>query len=302
MLGLQQWIELKTRGFCLQKILCDDLPQDSRWEVPPLSFDEMAEVEELLKEPYHLMGSGSECFAFESASGKAVIKFFKLDTLRPVYIHRGIFREDHSAEAGTFSKHPWLSIEWPWMRRLIGMRDFRLTRTFQSIHLAYTALKEETGLLYLHLNPTTHLQTTLHLTDSCGNPFSIDLDTARFFLQKKAVPLESHLARCQPEEAKACIDALIEQILSRCQKGFYDRDLCNRNFGFVGNRAIEIDSGSYSLRESMQEPLHYKREVYFATRELAAYLKINYPEIEPYLEEKVASLLCLRLSELPPKS
>lgn len=295
-IGLEQLIELKTHGFCLQRILADDLPFQAKWETAPLSSQGQEEVDALLSQPYHMIGAGSECFAFASEDGKAVIKFFKLDRARPVYLHRGVFLEDRSEYAGTLSNHSltrWI-LPSPFdqrLKRFLGIREFRLERTFSSIHLAYENLKEETGLIYLHLNPTEHLKKTLTIYDACGIAHSVDLDSSKFFLQKRAVPMERHFAALQKkgshEEAKASIDSLIRLLKDRCTKGFADRDIVNRNFGYIGSQAIEIDSGSFRKNPKMREPWIYKQELFYATLELKFWLKKNYPEMVSYLENRV---------------
>lgn len=283
---MQQLIELKTRGFCLQKISCDDLPYRQEWETegaPP--FD-------LLSQSYTFLGAGSECFAFLSEDQTTVIKFFKLDLARPVYLHRGIFKEDYSAYAGTISTRSLPSLFQNSVKRWFGMREFRIQRSFNSIHLAYQTLREETGLVYLHLNPTTHLQKKLQIYDACGIAHTIDLDTTRFFLQKKALPLEKQLGIFQDEndhcKARASIDSLLEMITARCQKGFADRDVLDRNLGLIDTKAIEIDSGSFLPCPQMKDPLQTKQELFFATRELHWWLEHHYPEMAKYLEERIA--------------
>ena len=295
-LGLQQLIERQTRGFCIERIRAQDLPFHADWQTPPLSTETEKTVDELLSQSYTFLGAGSECFAFLSADESTVIKFFKLDLLRPVYIHRGIFLEDYSSYAGTLSDLSYAREESnsffdKALKRLFGMREYRLLRTFTSLKLAYTQLKEEAGLLYLHLNPTEHLQRSLTLYDSCGIAHTIDLDTAKFFLQKKAVPIETHLAALKQEEnhaaAKECIDSLLQLILVRCTKGFADRDIVDRNLGFIGTQAIEIDSGSFLENERMREPFVYRQELFYGTLELKSWLQEEYPELLPYLEETV---------------
>jgi hypothetical protein len=292
-IGLQQLIELKTHGFCLQRILADDLPFQAKWETSPLSAEEELEVDSLLSQPYHMIGAGSECFAFASADGRAVIKFFKLDHTRPIYFHRGVFLEDHSKLAGTLSNHPLTHISSPPLKRFLGIREFRIERTFSSIHLAYENLRDETGLLYLHLNPTDLLRKTLTLYDACGIAHSVDLDTSKFFLQKRAIPLENHFAALQKKkaeaEAKLSIDSLVQLLTGRCKKGFSDRDIVNRNFGYIGTQAIEIDSGSFRKNSRMRQPWIYKQELFYATLELKSWLKKNYPEMVGYLEDKVTN-------------
>lgn len=295
-IGLQQLIELKTHGFCLQRILANDLPFQAKWETPHLSNQKQDEVNDLLSQPYYMIGAGSECFAFASEDGKAVIKFFKLDHMRPIYFHRGVFLEDHSEHAGTLSDHLLTRLPLPSfldvrMKRFLGIREFRIDRTLSSIHLAYENLKEETGLIYLHLNPTDHLNKTLTLYDACGIAHSIDLDTSKFFLQKRAVPLENHFASLQKKKAhdaaRISIDSLIQMLTCRCKKGFSDRDIVNRNFGYIGTQAIEIDSGSFRKNQKMRQPWIYKQELFYATLELKFWLKKNYPEMVGYLEDRV---------------
>ncbi len=295
-IGLEQLIELKTHGFCLQRILADDLPFQAKWQTAPLSSEEQAEVNALLSQPYQMIGAGSECFAFASVDGKAVIKFFKLDRTRPVYIHRGVFLEDHSGHAGTLSNHPLTRLALPSpldqrLKRFLGIREFRLERTFSSIHLAYENLKEESGLIYLHLNPTDHFHKTLTLYDACGIAHCVDLDSSKFFLQKRAVPMERHFASLKEkgsdEEAKLSINSLISMLKNRCKKGFSDRDIVNRNFGYIGIQAIEIDSGSFRKNPKMRQSWIYKQELFYATLELKFWLKKNYPEMVNYLESRV---------------
>jgi hypothetical protein len=296
-LGLQQLIELSTHGFCLQRILADDLPRQTRWETPPLSSEQQSEIDRLLSQPYRMLGAGSECFAFASEDGTAVIKFFKLDHARPVYFHRGIFLEDHSQKAGTLSNHPLTTLSLPGplqgaLKRFLGIREFRLERTFQSIKLAYDALREETGLIYLHLNPTIDLHRTLTLYDACGIRHEVPLDSAKFFLQKRATPTEKHFAQLKKtgdhKSAEASVDSLIQMILTRCCKGFGDRDIINRNIGFIGTQAIEIDSGSFLKNSRMREPWLYKQELFYATLELKLWMKKHYPEMVQYLEDRIS--------------
>jgi hypothetical protein len=296
-IGLQQLIELKTLGFCLQKIQADDLPYQEHWETAPLSHEEECEIGGLLPQPYHLIGVGSECFAFMSEDGRAVIKFFKFDHTRPVYFNKGLFIEDHSACAGTLSNHPLTRWVLPpplhhGLKRFLGIREFRIQRTFRSIKLAYDELKDETGLLYLHLNPSDHLHRSLALYDGNGIRHEIDLDSARFFLQKRAVPLERHFRALyqsgKHDDAKSSIDSLLSLILNRCKKGFADRDIFNKNFGFIGNQAIEIDTGSFHKNPRMCEPWIYKQELFYATLELKGWLKKNDPEMVSYLEDRVS--------------
>lgn len=299
-IGLQQLIELKTLGFCLQKIQADDLPALPQWATSPLSNEEERTIRALLSQPYHLIGVGSECFAFMSEDGQNVIKFFKLGHARPVYFRKGLFVEDYSGFSGTISNHPLTHLILPapfhhLLQRFLGMREFRIQRTFNSVMLAYEELKQETGLLYLHLNPSDNFHHSIVLYDGNGIRHEIDLDSTRFFLQKRAIPLEHHFAilskNHRHEDAKKSIDSLLNLIASRCKKSFFDRDVFNKNFGFIGNQAIEIDIGSFQKDSRMQQPWIYKQELFYSTLELKCWLKKHYPEMVAYLDECVRERL-----------
>lgn len=301
-LGLEQLIELQTKGFCLQKITADDLPYQPQWDTAPLSKEQMEEVEEALDQRFRLIGSGSECFAFISEDGKTVIKFFKLGFARPVYFNRGLLSEDHRAYAGTLSNHPliqtkgtrWLDI---CRQRIFGIREFRLTRTFSSCKLAYDNLKEETGVFYLHLNPTDTFHRKLKLIDKNGIAYEVPIDSSKFLLQRRAEPLEKHFTQLVSEkrykDAEQSIDSLFALIINRCKKGFYDRDFINRNLGYIGNQAIEIDLGSFIPDPNMANPLSYKKELFFATLELREWLEKKAPELLPYFDQRLFEEICL---------
>ncbi len=301
-LGLEQLIEMQTKGFCLQKIIANDLPYQPRWETPPLSKQEMVEVDQALNQPFRLIGSGSECFVFMSEDGRTVIKFFKLGFGRPVYYNKGLFSEDHRAYAGTLSNHPLIQKnKMGWLaacrQRVFGIREFRLTRTFSSCKLAYDNLKEETGVFYLHLNPSDYFHRDLTLIDKNGIAYQVPIDRAKFLLQRTAVPLEEHFAELarekRYEEAKQSIDSLFALITNRCKKGFFDRDFINRNLGYMGNQAIEIDVGSFMPDPNMANPMVYKKELFFATLELREWLEKKAPEFLPYFDERLHEEICL---------
>ncbi len=293
-IGFQQLIELTTWGFCLQKIFAPDLRYNPAWEVSPLK-DEHA-LDDLLDQPYFFLRAGSECFAFLSEDGQTVIKFFKLDYTRPFYFRRGLFLENHADLAGTlsttYSDLPTMPTFVDTMaKRLLGMREFRIGRTMRSLKFAYDHLKEETGLIYLHLNPTHHLHKTLILFDANSIAHHVNLDTTHFVLQHRAHSLTTFFLKAKRSkndlQAQQGIDSFMQLILGRCKKGFADRDAINRNFGFIGTQSIETDSGSFISYPPMQQPRLYKQELFFTTLELREWIVKHYPDLLPYFDTKL---------------
>lgn len=277
--GIEQSIEQVTFGFWVKRVVAHDLLAF------PSGKESPKEVQEILKQPFHLIGAGSECFAFASQDDHYVIKLFKLDTFRPVYLHRGLLREDYSDYAGTVASPSLL------FKRLRGIREYRIQRSFHSNQIARHELPDQTALLYLHLNPSTEFTNPLILYDRCGIKHTLDLNEVRFVVQKKAKPLLTHFEELikegKIEEGKQSISSLLSLLKSRCLKGIADRDILCRNFGYVGLQAIEIDTGSFSKNPHMKERWLYTQEIYYATLELKTWLKAHSEELAEDLESQV---------------
>ena len=133
-----------------------------------------------------------------------------------------------------------------WVKR----KKWRLEQAFGSCTIAFQHLKEETGLVYLHLNRTTHLHKKIFIYDKEGLAHPLSLDTLTFVLQKKAVRtydrLEELITKGETEKAKRALSSLVSIISSRRQKQIDDYDpVFGSNFGFVKEQAIEIDLGSF---------------------------------------------------------
>lgn len=131
-----------------------------------------------------------------------------------------------------------------------------------SYKLAFNTFKEESGLLFAHLDNSSSLNAQISIYDPLNIEHKIEADETTFILQKRAdlvLPtLKSHLEKKELQAAKECLTSLVA-LARRCsEKGIYDRDPhLTKNFGFIENRALLIDCGSLSTeradqRESMK--------------------------------------------------
>lgn len=295
-LGLEQLVERSTRGFWIERVKADNLSYQAAFETTPSTKEELASIKTLLKQPFYLMGSGSECFAFISQDGKYVIKLFKLDHLRPVYLRKGIFRHDLREYASSLSPEPPYQKYFPktiqnLLNRVRGIREFRVQRTFQSIVLAYNQLKKETALVYVHLNPSEEFTEPLVLYDSCHIAHQVDPNAVRFVIQETATPFIPHMKALikaeKKEEIERSLSSLLDLLIHRCKNGLADRDIIARNFGFVRGDAIEIDTGSFSRSSKMKEDWIYTQEIYYATLEIRSWLEKQNPQIATRFSELV---------------
>lgn len=248
--GVERFCHQQTEGFRIRKI-ASDLPFRAEWATPSASN----EIRTLLKQPYHFLGSGGQCYAFLSEDGSTVIKFFKHHHLRPL---------PFSIQA--------------------QKRTATLNHTFSSFKIAYDHLREETGILYLHLNRTRDLKIKMTLIDPIGISHEIDLDTTTFAVQKCAKPALPTLQKLcfekKVEEAGSHLASLLDMMMVRVRSGIGDCDPnIHNNIGFIDGKAVEIDLGSFFLDETLADPLAQKRVLFFETLKLRRWLKKRTPEL-----------------------
>jgi len=156
---------------------------------------------------------------------------------------------------------------------------------FDACKMAYDHLREETGLIYVHLNPTPMNLPILHCKDAIGRKIQIPLDQYRFALQKKAEPLRDALLRAHGNSAqmKKRLDDFLQLLSLRTAKGIVNADSnLSRNFGFLDDRAIEIDFGNYRQSSGDDRQAEMKRYV----QKLQVWLEKNDPAWVPYLNEQ----------------
>lgn len=156
----------KNSGFCLHYIL-SDAPTDPLWKT------EAPFPRSVLEQPFTYLGKGSQTYVFESQDHQYVLKFYKFPS--------------HMRKIG-WLKHPF-AYQTDDKRRKIkehNLDRFRLSYT--SYFLSWKELQEETGVLYVHLNPTQHLFAPIHLIDKLGMRYEVPADKMGFILQRKASP------------------------------------------------------------------------------------------------------------------
>lgn len=165
-------------------------------------------------------------------------------------------------------------------------------KTFISYLIAYEELKDQSALLYLHLDQSELLGQTLHIVDALGICHSLPADQLLFLVQQKAelaYPRLNYLmAQGQVEQAKKALHALLQLIASKFHKGIADSDpLIRTNFGFIGDRPVQIDVGSLSKNPRVQDPAFFRIEFARITASLKSWLAQHHPSLLPELEQEV---------------
>jgi hypothetical protein len=205
---------------------------------------------EILKQQFSYLGCGGQVTAYESADHKYVLKFFNP--------RRSLFNK----------------------RKLLERHFMRYTMSLKD-------LKEETGVIYNHFDPSTVLQQTVEVIGKEGRLHSIPLEAYPFVLQKKvelALPyLENLVKEGKIEEAKEATRQLYALFASRAQKGYRDhmQNLTN-NFGFFEGKAIQLDPGRIRKDAAIAQNPH--REIARVIANIKPYLS-NYPVLTDVLDE-----------------
>lgn len=230
----------------------------------------------ILDQSFSYLGKGGQVYVFESEDGNYVLKFNRF----PARMRRF-----------SYLWHPFKYIGSP--KKIATEKQNhqrKIARSYLSYFLAYQYLQEETGVAYVHLHSTTHLQRKIHLRDKAGNHYQVNADNMGFVLQKKGKPfmpeLQKALESNQTEKAHRMINSLFQIILSRCSKGITDRDTMQYdNYGWLEDRAMHLDIGRFTKKEELSA----QQEIIRVTSPLADFLKKNSPELFDYYQRQLQS-------------
>lgn len=203
------------------------------------------EIRPILEQKYKYMGKGAQCYVFESEDGLYVVKLFRYDRFPSVQ---------------------------------------KVAKLFDACKMAYTELREETGLIYIHLNLTSNNLPILKCKDPIGRKFRFALDRYRFVVQKRALPFRKALELAKAKgEMKKRIDQFLQLLNARVVKEIRNSDPnLSRNFGFLEDRAVEFDFGNFYHSPGLNCAVERNR---YALK-LRHWLKKNAPEWVAYLDEQ----------------
>jgi hypothetical protein len=257
------------------RFIYSSLPNNPEWDLPTPTIEQQL-LGQILEQKFRYLAKGNHCYAFISEDNKYVLKFHRYPS------HMRIF--------------PWLPHPFSYLfsqrRKKIKEHNFRRLRAnFTSYRDSYQNLKEETGLILLHINQTDHLRKSVTLVDKTQAEYRVPLDKVTFILQYKAEMIYTTLDRLVKEkkihEAKQVVSHIIQLITSRCQKGYVDEDpVLRKNYGLLKDRAIHIDIGDLIKNTEISLKENYIPHVKEMTSNLHKHIKTNYPELlEHYFQE-----------------
>jgi len=243
-----------TGDFRLANISYENTAYQPQTSQPSLSKEDKLNLCPILNQSYTFLGKGNQSYAFVSQDGLYVLKFFKFG-----HIKRSWFLNAKSQEK-------------------------RFLKVFAGYQLAYDLDRENTGLLYIHVNKTQGLATVVSLKDKVGFTHAIDLDQVVFVLQKKMTPTNELFTQLLKSGNLTAVKKRISQLFSlyhsEYKKGIYDRDHnLMYNTGFTDNQALRLDVGKLRQDDQMKQPEVYKKDLQkVAFKRIHGWFKKYYPQ------------------------
>lgn len=254
-----------------------EIPHHPEWEIPALTTGEKQQLDQVLDQPFYYLRKGAQSYVFTSGDGKYVLKFFKFKHLKPSLFYR------------------LLPPIYPF-KSYVTKEEERKERVLNSVfighRLSYDLHKNETGLLFIHLNRTDNLQRSVTVYDKLGFAHTIDLDPIVFLVQEKGETLRTVmntlLKTDQVDLAKQRVRQVFDLYLSEYHKGIYDHDHgVMHNVGFVGEKPIHLDVGKMTLDERLKEPSVYSADLRLIYAKIELWVRVHYPQ---YYEEIVKDM------------
>ncbi|MGD2168816.1 MAG: hypothetical protein PVI40_01075 [Chlamydiota bacterium] len=274
---------LRLDGFQVQKIINSEL-SSPKWDIQgDVSAGKKKEISKLLKQDFIYLNKGHQCFVFESADGKYVLKLINHDRFKlPEFLRFFSFL--------------------PFMRKIESNRKKRLRPTYESFYLAYKYLKKETGLIYMQLGENDLSSDYISLIDRTKIKHKVPIANLQFMIQRKVEMIYPTLDKIYHEEGKEAfknaIDSFARVLITRCLKNIADDDLdVAINYGFIENKAVLIDPGRLFYQKNLSQTENIQKELLKSSKNFRAWLQDNYPEFVPEFEKRLMSYDDLFLRE-----
>lgn len=221
-----------------------EMPVKEEWKIAPLSDPEKDNLKQIFSQNFTYIGKGAQSYAFVSGDDKFVLKFFKFKHLRPNFLLTMV------PEVGPLSA---------WKETKVKRKEEKLNNVFDAYRLAWEVHRNDSGLVYIHLNRTADLKQTVQLKDKIGLNWNVDLDSVNFVLQRRADTsrkvIYGLLKEGKVDEAKAKIRQIFDLYATEYNKGIFDHDHgVMHNTGFVGEEPIHLDVGKLHNDPTIKEP------------------------------------------------
>jgi len=258
---------LMSEGFRIDKIN-DNLTISSD------AIDNFHEIDKILNQKFKYLSKGCQTYVFQSEDKNYVIKFVRYHRYKtPLWLNVFDFFEKHKNKRQNYKT------------RL-------LNQSLNSYEIAYKYLKDETALLYVHLNKTNHLNKKIQIEDRLKNKYFVDLDKTGFLVQKKVRSFDAILKKNKnnKEELKKLTNSFLQTTKAIYMKGFNNDDYnCIKNSGVIDNKVIHSDVGSF-LEKNLKEKEFFEKEFMHFIIYFKKWANKNAPFLVYYVDEEIKKM------------
>ncbi|MBA3956953.1 MAG: hypothetical protein H0X51_00965 [Parachlamydiaceae bacterium] len=257
-----------------------EIPYHPEWEIPHLNSADQAEIDTILNQKFTYLGKGAQSYVFASEDQQYVIKFFKFKHLKPSWLAMML------PNVVPFS---------PYLERVSTRKQKKFNSIFAGYRLAYDLNRDESGLIYMQLNPTQQSR-TVTVIDKIGLERNIDVGAVPFIIQYKGETFRTILAQLLDngdlETAKQRIGQMLDLYQNEYRKGIYDRDHgVLHNTGFIGDKPLHLDVGKLSQDDRIKQQANYEQDLAKVVARMLPWLETNYPQsihaLTQYIEHKL---------------
>ncbi len=215
--------------------------------------ENIEKVKQILLKPLKPLGYGSQCFAFTTDDDEYVVKLCRASRYRCWKSSKGKEKKE---------------------------------RDFLSYYLAFHSLPEQSQVVFIHLNKTENLKTTLKVVDPLGFSHLLNADDLAFYIQKKAIELPEYLKNLSASESRVVARQLLDLFKSCCEEGLQILDIYPKNIGMYNQLPLWIDPGRIKRKDSLVEKEAQKKALYHFKYLLTPFLEPNFAAL---LEEELDS-------------
>lgn len=270
-----------TGGFTIGNITNEALAYDPRWEMPPMTPQESAEVLRVLDQDYYYLGKGCQSYVFASQDGRTVLKFPKYQRFRP---------------QAWINLCTWMPGVSAYQQKKGEFRLLQMEKMFRGWTLGFEELSEESGVIFIHLNKTPEWSHRIVLHDKMGMTHAINLGTKEFMLQKRAVMLDQEIERLMSQGnvqgVEVIIDRILAMIMGEYYRGLADNDhALVQNTGVIDGRPIHIDVGQFIRHREVKSPDKYGKELFNKTYRMHQWLEKKYPPLADHVKSRLVTIL-----------
>ncbi len=260
--------------------LTSDLPYEAKWEIPALAEVQKARLNEILNQTFFYSGEGGQSYVFLSADQRYVLKFFKFRRFRPSFFVKML---------------PDIALWHSYRNKHIAKREQKLVTAFTGYKLAYDLHRQESGLIFIQLNPSD-ISRKVTLVDKRHFKRVVNLKNVSYIIQEKGEVLSAALATLLDqrdlERAKQRLDQLFDLYLSEYRKGIYDQDHgVMHNIGVVEDRLFHLDAGKFIQDEHMKQPEYYQKDLTKIALKVQSWIDRKYPQYSQALNQSIEKKL-----------